>query len=252
MAGQSNDLETRSGGRGSPGRSSAANDLVGGRDGWATRFGSRPARNASPRDNSADALQVWAARFVERFGLGFPVPRVRLGILPRNSFGHVCNGLLWTVGAGITMNARYLDALPEWEILGELLHQLLHAHQAPQDRYAMMVHDTELREMADKFGLILGRHGGGAGCRASGQFRDLLDEHGIHVPDGQQRPRDLRGDAGSALRRREGSVRTGFVCKWVDLVERCPICDECVCRDIVHSDKGEPLRRAMWGVEERR
>jgi hypothetical protein len=135
-------------------------------------------------------LQEWAERFIAEFKL--EIPQVVLGVqdLPKDRFaqfryGHNAFGLI----GEITFNSRHLDGSREtWEILGTLLHELLHgwqqAHGKPGKRNH---HNAEFRDKGWELGLIIDRRGV-TGYREESAFKTLLQERGVQAPQGQQLP----------------------------------------------------------------
>ena len=128
------------------------------------------------------ALQAWAARFIDEFKLDVTQIALCVDPLPRTQYalyreGHNGFGLRGEVA----INARYLSR-DLWEILGTLLHKLLHAweeeHGTPGKRNH---HNAEFQAKARDLGLIIDRSGL-TGYAANGPFKELLRGCGVSVP----------------------------------------------------------------------
>lgn len=148
-------------------------------------------------------LQGWTERFVVEFKLD--IPHVVLGVkdLPKNRYahfrpGHNEFGLL----GEIAFNRHYLAGQrPFWEILGTLLHELLHGwqetHGTPGKRNH---HNEEFRQKAWEVGLIIDR-GGVTGYRAESEFKALLRSYGVDSPAIQQLPQRRTTPGNSKLKK---------------------------------------------------
>jgi hypothetical protein len=129
-------------------------------------------------------LHRWAEIFNTEFKLEIPewslcverLRRTRLG-----QFRYGTNGL--GLRGEITFNAIYLATREGWEVLGTLLHELLHgwqqAHGMPGKRN---YHNKEFRDNARTFGLIIDEHGI-TQYENESAFTRLLAQHGVYVPD---------------------------------------------------------------------
>lgn len=136
-------------------------------------------------------LQNWAEYFIAELKLD--IPNVVLGVqeLPKDCYAHFRYGhnAFGLVGE-IIFNARFLNGCrEEWEILGTLLHELLHgwqqAHGKPGKRNH---HNAEFRDRAWELGLIVDRRGV-TGYREDSEFKSMLRARGVDVPRGQQLPK---------------------------------------------------------------
>src|ERR1700722_12491399 len=75
-------------------------------------------------------LQTWTGRFNAEFNLGLTEIALRVDTLPRTCYGHFRlghNG--FGLKGEIALNSRYLTDRPPYQVLGTLLHELLHAWQ---------------------------------------------------------------------------------------------------------------------------
>lgn len=138
-------------------------------------------------------LHAWAEAFVFEFKLD--VPRLTLIIDPlpvsrlgHYRFGHNGHGLL----GEIAVNARYLNVLETWELLGVLLHELLHADEHAHNKQSSgSYHSLDYRRKARSFGLVVDQRGV-MGYEESSPFRSLLGRSGIKMPAGAIPPRERR------------------------------------------------------------
>jgi hypothetical protein len=130
------------------------------------------------------SLQQWAEAFSAQFKLCIPKLVLSVDRLPANVYGHFReshNG--FGLEGEIAINSRYL--MPQralWEVLGTLLHEMLHAWQAvhgkPTNRWH---HNAEFRAKARELGLNIDAKGV-TGYAADSLFKDLLRGFGINVP----------------------------------------------------------------------
>ena len=102
-------------------------------------------------------LQDWAERFIVEFKLDIPsvvlcIDRLAINCLGHFRMGHNGFGLR----GEIAINDRYLGSREPWQMLGTLLHELLHAwqqeHGTPSGRNH---HNREFRDKALELGLII-------------------------------------------------------------------------------------------------
>lgn len=147
-------------------------------------------------------LQEWAIRFSVEFELDIPELALRVDVLTRSCLGHFRPGHNgFGLRGEIALNTMYLRQLSLWEILGVLLHEMIHAwqfvHGTPSDGNH---HNAEYRRKAAAFGLNIGRRGV-TGFHAASRFRDLLRRFGIEMPDGDIPPRERRVKGNSKMKK---------------------------------------------------
>lgn len=143
-------------------------------------------------------LQAWADRLEVEFKLHIPRLVLRIDRLPCNVLGHFReghNGL--GLEGEIAINAKYLPVLEAWELLGILLHEMLHAWQACNGTVGKRSHHN--RVFCDKgreLGLLVDRKGL-TGYAADSPFKDLLRRFGVPVPTDEVPPLSYasRGDS---------------------------------------------------------
>lgn len=129
------------------------------------------------------ALLRWAEIFNTEFKLEVPNLSLRVDWLSRNRLGHFRYG---HNGFGlrneIAINRRYLDQRDFWQVLGTLLHELLHAYQQAHGKPGKgNYHNREFRKKAQQYGLIVDQRGFTQYAPDS-PFLDLLRKHDVHVP----------------------------------------------------------------------
>jgi hypothetical protein len=130
-------------------------------------------------------LQTWAARFIVEFKLDIGDIALCIDQLPSSRYGHFRHGHNgFGLRGEIAINARYLTGKRQlWEVLGTLLHELLHAwqevHGTPGKRNH---HNAEFQAKARELGLNIDRRGL-TGYAANSVFKDLLRLCGVSVPE---------------------------------------------------------------------
>lgn len=129
-------------------------------------------------------LQTWADRFIAEFNLDIPQVVIGIDSLPCTRYGQFRlghNGL--GLRGEITLNSRYLDGRrPLWEVLGTLLHELLHGWQQAHGAVGKRNHhNQEFRDKARDLGLLIDKRGL-TGYAASGAFKALLAQFGVDAP----------------------------------------------------------------------
>ena len=102
-------------------------------------------------------LQTWANRFIVEFKLDIRDISLCVERLPSNRYGHFRQGHNgFGLRGEIAINSRYLPEQRQlWEVLGTLLHELLHAwqetHGIPGKRNH---HNAEFQAKARKFCVV--------------------------------------------------------------------------------------------------
>ena len=127
-------------------------------------------------------LQEWTARFIDEFKLAIPEVALSVDPLPANRYGHYRQGHNgFGLRGEIAINTRYLDR-PIWEVLGTLLHELLHGWQDSNGKPGKRNHhNAEFQAKARELGLVIDSRGL-TGYSANSPFKDLLGRHGVRVP----------------------------------------------------------------------
>jgi hypothetical protein len=156
---------------------------------------------AWPRRELIALLQGWTETFIGEFKLDIPSVALCLDKLPSKCYGHFRYGYNgFGLRGEIAINSAYLPPKRQpWEILGTLLHELLHAwqqqHGTPGGRNH---HNLEFRRKALEFGLVIDRRGV-TSYAANSLFKDLLRANGVEVPPGYIAARADRLPAQSKL-----------------------------------------------------
>lgn len=170
-------------------------------------------------------LQGWAARFIVEFKLDIGDIALCIDRLPSTRYGHFREG---HNGFGlkneIAINARYLSGERQvWEVLGTLLHELLHAwqqqHGTPGKRNH---HNAEFQAKARELGLVIDRRGV-TGYLASSLFKELLRKFGVSVPDVETKAPEARPRGDSKMKKWSCGCTTARVAI-ADFRARCLKC----------------------------
>ena len=83
----------------------------------------------------------------------------------------------------IVIGKEHLEGDEYWEVLGTLLHELLHAAQEDVGKPGRRnYHNRQFRERAREFGLIIDERGHQQYAPAPTPFLDLLDKYGVKTP----------------------------------------------------------------------
>ncbi len=127
-------------------------------------------------------LQDWAERFNLEFKLDVPQVALCIDELPAHIGGYYREGHNgFGLKGEIALNSRYLS-LPAFEVLGTLLHELLHGwqyvHGKPGKRN---YHNREYCEKAKSLGLLVDNCGR-QGYSAESPFKNFLQRLEVEVP----------------------------------------------------------------------
>ena len=128
-------------------------------------------------------LHRWAAIFDAEFKL--EIPQIAICVDPlRRAYGHFRAGPNgFGLSSEIAINENYLGKRPFWEVLGTLLHEQLHAWQEAHGKPGRgNYHNKQFCQKADSLGLVVDNKGV-TQYRTPSAFTELLEQHGIHVPD---------------------------------------------------------------------
>jgi hypothetical protein len=186
-------------------------------------------------------LQDWAERFIVEFKLDIPQVVLCVDRLPRTQYGHFRHGHNgFGLKGEIAINARYLcQKRAKWEVLGTLLHELLHAwqevHGTPGKRNH---HNAEFRDKARQLGLNIDRRGA-TGYASTSPFKELLCRCGVCVPEHESAPPHERPRGGSKLKKWSCGC-TNVRVAVADFRARCLNCgNEFSCEGVVRQDETE-------------
>ena len=128
-------------------------------------------------------LHVWAERFRVEFKLHIMTPAVMIEHLRRNTNGHFrCGRNGFGLRNEIAISEDPLRNGPYWQVLGTLLHELLHAEQANIGKPGRRnYHNKQFRKRAAEFGLIVNQKGNQEYTPAPTPFSELLERHGVEM-----------------------------------------------------------------------
>ncbi len=129
-------------------------------------------------------LQIWAIRFNQEFRLRVPEMALAVDWLSRRRLGHFRRGHNgFGLRGEIAINRRYLHGREFWQVLGTLLHELLHAWQQTHGKPGKgNYHNKEFRNRAREFGLVIDQRGY-TEYESHSRFTELLKQFGVVVPE---------------------------------------------------------------------
>jgi hypothetical protein len=188
-------------------------------------------------------LHCWANRFNDAFHLR--VPRITLGIdrlscsrLGQFRPGH--NGL--GLEAEIVINKRHVPESETWQVLGTLLHELLHGWQQVYGRPGRNnYHNVQYRRKAQSLGLVVDKYGH-THYEAESPFTRLLREHGVELARiEQQLPHMAQPVGGSSKLKKWTCGCTNVRVAVADFHAQCLKCGGLFC--IVDSPRSESISR---------
>lgn len=148
-------------------------------------------------------LQSWAERFNVEFKLDIPEFVLSLQCLPVSRYGHFRYGHNgFGLKGEIAINSRYLlGQRTDWQVLGTLLHELVHAWQQVHGKPGKgNYHNREFRDKARKLGLLIDRRGVTDYAEVS-PFWDLIGGLGVQIPAYEFRPTKRRQAGESKLKK---------------------------------------------------
>lgn len=131
----------------------------------------------------AQELHRWAGIFDLEFKLQIPeislsVDWLRCGTLGHFRYGHNGFGLR----GELAINRIYIDKHGFWQVLGTLLHELLHGWQQAYGKSGKRnYHNKQYREKAKSLGLIVDQRGH-TQYEKNSQFIEVLKKYGVKVP----------------------------------------------------------------------
>lgn len=129
-------------------------------------------------------LHRWAGIFDFHFKLAIPTFAICVDHLHPRRYGHFRAGPNgFGLSSEIAINETYLDHRPFWQVLGTLLHEQLHAWQRAHGKPGRgNYHNKQFQTKAATLGLIVDARGWTQYQKPS-PFTELLEQHGINVPD---------------------------------------------------------------------
>lgn len=148
-------------------------------------------------------LLRWAERFNFEFKLEVPEYALRVDRLHVRRYGHFRYGHNgFGLRGEVALNLLYMSGRrPDWQVLGTLLHELLHAWQQAHGKPAKgYYHNRQFRAKALEFGLIVDERGVTEYANDS-PFQTLLRLHGVEIPDFEETPPRARRAGDSKLKK---------------------------------------------------
>jgi hypothetical protein len=138
--------------------------------------------------NLAADLHVWAERMVLEFKLETGTPALMIEQLRPGRLGHYRHGRnAFGLRDEVAIDQDCCQANPFWQVLGVLLHELLHAWQEhngkPPSPKSRNYHNNEFREKAATLGLLVDRRGYTQYAPGDTPFITLLKKYGLEVPE---------------------------------------------------------------------
>jgi hypothetical protein len=142
----------------------------------------------------ATELHRWAVIFNEEFQLEVSRIALRIDWLKHRTLGHFQPGHNgFGLKGEIAINERHLCSREPWEILGTVLHELLHAWQYEHGKPGKPpYHNQEFRKKALTYGLVIDEDGVTQYLSESA-FKQLLGRTGIQMPEQPKPARRQRG-----------------------------------------------------------
>lgn len=128
-------------------------------------------------------LQTWSQRFVEEFSLGITAVSLCVDWLGARRYGHFRHGHngFGLIGE-IALNRRYLRSRDPWQLLGTLLHELIHAWQEIHGKPGKNnYHNKQFRQKAREYGLVIDTRGR-TQYEPDSLFFKLLATHDVKTP----------------------------------------------------------------------
>jgi hypothetical protein len=144
-------------------------------DGWC------PPENRVKQQSLFAELHRWIEIFVFEFKLEIPTVSLAVDRLGRRRLGHfrACNG--FGLSREIVLDSGLVSNGPTFELLGTLLHELLHAWQYVHSKPGK--HNREYQRKAADFGLHVNRKGQQQYYPSPTPFTVLLQQHGVSFPE---------------------------------------------------------------------
>jgi hypothetical protein len=132
----------------------------------------------------AAELLRWAQIFNAEFALAVSEIALCVDSLSSDRFGHFRSGHNgFGLKGEIALNERYLQIREPWQILGTLLHELIHAWQYEHGEPGVPpYHNKQFRNKAREYGLVISEYGV-TEYEMESRFKELLKKHGIRMPD---------------------------------------------------------------------
>jgi len=172
----------------------------------------------------AAELHRWAVILNAEFNLGVSEVALRVDWLSLRRLGHFRPGHNgFGLKGEIAVNERYLQCREPWQILGTVLHELLHAWQQEHGQPGKPpYHNKQFRDKALQYGLVIDEDGVTQYLAVS-RFKDLLIRYGVHMPE-QPLPAQRR-KGGSKLKKWSCGCGVNVRVAIADFQARCLKCE---------------------------
>jgi len=144
----------------------------------------------------AAELHRWAVIFNREFNLEVSQIALRVDWLACRTLGHFRSGHNgFGLKGEIAINERHLHRRDPWQVLGTVLHELLHAWQEEHGKPGKPpYHNKQFRAKALQYGLVIDEDGVTHYLDES-PFKALLNHYGVRMPDQPLPPRRASGDS---------------------------------------------------------
>ena len=136
----------------------------------------------------------WKAIYVSEFKIELPPVAFCIKSTRANCYGYFRPGVNeFGLTREIAINHHYIGRREKWQVLGTLLHELLHAWQdAFGDAGKRNYHNKQLRAKAKGYGLDIDSRGY-TQYDVESPFKELLAKHGVNVPVHEEPTAPVRG-----------------------------------------------------------
>jgi hypothetical protein len=172
----------------------------------------------------AKELHRWAVIFNAEFNLQVAEVALRVDWLSFRTLGHFRPGHNgFGLKGEIAVNERYLRSREPWQILGTVLHELLHAWQQDYGKPGKPpYHNKQFRDKALELGLVIDEDGVTQYLAVS-RFKDLLMRYGVQIPEHPLPAQRRKGD--SKLKKWACGCGVNVRVAIADFQARCLKCD---------------------------
>ena len=151
----------------------------------------------------ATDLHRWAERMTLEFKLEITVPPALMLEHLRRRLGHYRRGRnAFGLRDELAIDLEHLQTDSYWQVLGTLLHELLHSWQEHNGRPPSLkshnYHNKELRNKALSLGLIVDAQGHTQYAPGDTPFLSILQKYGVEVPEIREMPEPVRVHKGKS------------------------------------------------------
>ncbi|MFC1637243.1 hypothetical protein ACFL5Z_20685 [Planctomycetota bacterium] len=135
----------------------------------------------------AEDLHAWADRLIFEFKLECGCPALTIESLRGSTLGRFrCDRNGFGLLNEIAIDKDHANSSEYWQVLGTLLHELVHAEQQAtgaddESTKRRNYHNNVFIERAESFGLIVDRKGHQQYAPPPTRFSELLKQHGVEI-----------------------------------------------------------------------